>query len=332
LFDGSPDHRRATERAKIPVPKVHLYCTAQDNPVKAAWILMDYMPGKELRGCFNDFDANQTTQLAADLAHVVSQLFSITSNFCGSLIRDFSLTGDQVPPRYEMPNLDPDSMVLAYSKHAEGKFLIGPIYETPFLDVNFKVPAKSFGPFDSERKYLEAIAVHKMPARTSDNLSDEVFKNILKIYDVVRPLYRHTPKDNRTFHFAHAYLNPLNILVNPETGAVTGILDWEMSGFRPAWLSATAPSCFDDDSRRFVVYKDGPYGYGEETEGDIKLIEDFRSKLNRDLSTHSWEGVELRAIFHNLCKELPENAAAWLECYQQRGWDEATRGPFPDLN
>jgi hypothetical protein len=230
--------------------------------------------------CFYDFNPEQATRTATDLARAVSELFSITSSHCGSLLRDLSLTEDQYPPRYNMTKNNPSS-VAPHTEIKDGNFIIGPINDIQFLDLNYKVPAASCGPFASERQFLEAIAFRGIPhTRAEDKLSCGDFEKILEIYDVVRPLYQTLP-DNRTFRFAHADLSDANILLNPDTGEVTGILDWEMSGFRPAWLSAAAPTWFDDDSNRFVVDddQDGREGYEDETEDDAKLREHFCSEL-----------------------------------------------------
>lgn len=47
--------------------------------------------------------------------------------------------------------------------------------------------------------------------------------------------YRERLPDGHSILFAHADLSWENILVDPETGGIQGILDWEMAGFWPAW-------------------------------------------------------------------------------------------------
>ena len=37
--------------------------------------------------------------------------------------------------------------------------------------------------------------------------------------------------DYKMLDFIHADLSQENILVDPSTGAITGIIDWEMAGF-----------------------------------------------------------------------------------------------------
>jgi aminoglycoside phosphotransferase len=47
--------------------------------------------------------------------------------------------------------------------------------------------------------------------------------------------YRRLLSDGHGIVFAHADLSWENILIDPETGKVTGVLDWEMAGFWPEW-------------------------------------------------------------------------------------------------
>ncbi|KAM0328189.1 hypothetical protein ACHAQA_005596 [Verticillium albo-atrum] len=47
--------------------------------------------------------------------------------------------------------------------------------------------------------------------------------------------YRGSFPDTHVILFAHADISGENILIDPVAGDVTGILDWEMAGFWPAW-------------------------------------------------------------------------------------------------
>ena len=75
----------------------------------------------------------------------------------------------------------------------------------------------------------------------------------------------------------------------PGVGGITGLIDWEMAGFPPAWLCATSGTWFDDDSCRFVVedHQDGPDGYGEDTEMDTVLRQTFLPSRKR-VTQHCW--------------------------------------------
>lgn len=47
--------------------------------------------------------------------------------------------------------------------------------------------------------------------------------------------YRSKLSDDHSIVFAHADISWENILVDPATGVVTAIVDWEMAGFWPEW-------------------------------------------------------------------------------------------------
>ena len=73
------------------------------------------------------------------------------------------------------------------------------------------------------------------------------------------------------FHLAHGDFSSYNILIDPDTGAVTGLIDWEMAGFRPAWLAAVGGGWFNDDSERFLMtdFQSSRDNYAEETPADV---------------------------------------------------------------
>jgi hypothetical protein len=51
--------------------------------------------------------------------------------------------------------------------------------------------------------------------------------------------YRQQPADNRGVVFTHADLCGDHIFVEPTTGRITGIIDWEMAGWWPAYWEYT---------------------------------------------------------------------------------------------
>ena len=73
-----------------------------------------------------------------------------------------------------------------------------------------------------------------------DNISTcGPFASVAPIKNYPRPeraaYYRNRLSEDFPIVFAHADISWENILVNPMTGAITGIIDWEMAGFWPEW-------------------------------------------------------------------------------------------------
>ena len=75
-----------------------------------------------------------------------------------------------------------------------------------------------------------------------------------------------------------------------------------------------------------------PDGYGEDTEMDTVLRQTFLTELEAHTPTllhHNRKGVELRAMFYNLCNDYTTNTRAWIKEYEEYEWDVTVRGEFP---
>ena len=310
---------------------------------------MEYVPGQRLADCWDEMGVPQRTRVAKDLARVMAEMFALTASHCGSLLRDLSLDDSKRSLRYEpsavnasvvdasiMDTLEVDAPDEAHTKVVDGDFLIGPVNDLSFLTVNKIVPASLCGPFVTERAFLEAFGYRNEFGGTKvlSRSNRWPIERMFEIYDVIRPLYEPPADSSAPFHFAHADLSVANLIVNPESGKIAGLIDWEMAGFRPAWLCATSGTWFNDDMCRFVMedHQDGPEGYGDETDIDTALRQAFLAELkthNPTLLEHNRQGVELRAMFHNLCNEYTANTTIWIVEYETHEWDVTRRGQFP---
>ena len=304
---------------------------------------MEYVPGQRLLDCWEDMGVPQKTTTAKDLARAMAEMFTVTASHCGSILRDLSLDDSERSLRYEPSTVDAfvvDAPVVDVDApneaHIDGDFLIGPVNDLVFLTHTKSVPASLCGPFTTERAFLEAIGYRREYGGTKviSKFHRWPIERMFEIYDIIRPLYAPQIDPSAPFHFAHADLSAANLLVDPKSGKITGLVDWEMAGFRPAWLCATSGTWFNDDPCRFVVFdqQDGPDGYGDDTETEVVLRQVFLDELkahNPILLEHNRKGVELRAMFHNLCHEYVQNTKAWITQYEKYEWDATRRGRFP---
>jgi RIO1 family len=104
------------------------------------------------------------------------------------------------------------------------------------------------------------------------------FEKTLEVYDVVTRFSRPTTistSHEETFHLAHGDFSSYNVLIDPDT--VTDI-DWEMAGFRSAWLAAVGGGWFNDDSERFLMTDDQSDrgNYADESPADAITRSQFR--------------------------------------------------------
>jgi hypothetical protein len=307
---------------------------------------MQYMPGTRLGDCLDNLTDAQSLRTAMDMADIMFSLFQITASRCGSVLpiqhssRDDSTLG-YVSPRhpFTIPNTnridDPLEVVTVVDTH----YFVGPVNDITFLNYPQQVPASSCGPFISERQWVEAFAfLGNPPTRLGEKPSLWAFEKVLEVYDFVTQRYWSSSpftssKGKEVFHLAHGDLSCYNILVDTDTGAITGLVDWEMAGFRPAWLAAAAGSWLNDDAERFLM-KDHQSRHGDyegEGPGDALNRARFRLRLahlDDNLFRHTFQGVELRALFYACCYECAGNAEIWLEHYIETEWSEKRRGPF----
>ena len=300
---------------------------------------MEYLPGEPLGDCFEKLNHEQKLRTSADLAGVMSSLFSITTSRIGSLLQ--ARCKDDSHLNHHCLRYPVDGLGYchpSYEVPRDVEFCIGPMNDITFLDYPDQVSPEFCGPFDSEFEFLEAFAFRARPP-TRQNTDYSAFEKIIQVYRTVRPLYRGfayslSDRPNETFHLAHGDLSSWNILVDPATGAITGVVDWEMAGFRPAWLAAVAPGWFNDDSDRFLMTDDQScrLEYADDTIRDPELLPHFRVQLasrNMELFRHYWLGPELRALFYACSYTYAGNAENWLRKYEEQEWNVEQRGAFP---
>ncbi|KIP07758.1 hypothetical protein PHLGIDRAFT_408172 [Phlebiopsis gigantea 11061_1 CR5-6] len=349
-------------RAKtaIPIPQVHLFCSTRENPVGAEWMVMDFVSGERLIDCWDELSLEAKRRATKDLASVMSELYAFTSSQCGSLFRDDSLNDEGRAKRFGNP---PSLPPTADSYNPSGQFKVGPINDFVFTEPLFSAPAERCGPFTSEQSFLEALAyanITDKDERVVKFLRDAREK-VIELYTSLHELYRRDVESKLSngflatdiFHFSHGDLSDTNILVDKETGEITGLIDWEVSGFRPAWLAAGRAGPLgdhgheddDDDDEDdagerepcFCLYRmfyEDPCSNPAAviTPDDKEVRESFLAELhthNDDLYIHHLYGKELREAYESLRYIFPGNIKVWLAMYHDYRWDASTMGEFP---
>ena len=309
---------------------------------------MQYMPGRCLGDCIENLTDSQKHRTGMDLATIMSSLFQITAPKCGSLVRsgyqdDTSLQYRSLRYPICSPKVTQGQTRSKAAAVPKDHFSIGPINDISFLEYPRQLPVELCGPFDTEREWMEAFAfggkVRTEPlTEERKKLELWAFEKTLEVYDVVAQFYQKsshsTFEESGMFHLAHGDLSTYNILIDPDTGAVTGLIDWEMAGSRPAWLAAVGGGWFNDDSERFLMTfeQSSRDNYAEETPTDAITRASFRLRLaalDEKLFRHYLLGLELRALFYACCYEFAGNAEGWLIKYEEHEWSVKQRGPFP---
>ena len=78
---------------------------------------------------------------------------------------------------------------------------------------------------------MEALAFYGKPPTRSGKRRCWAFEKILEVYiqDCSSGTEHYLCPPSKIFHLD---LSSYNILIGPDTGAIAGVIDWEMTGFR----------------------------------------------------------------------------------------------------
>ncbi|KAJ3561240.1 hypothetical protein NP233_g10315 [Leucocoprinus birnbaumii] len=342
-------------RTSIPVPKVFAYCSESSNPVGAEWLIMEYVRGVEMKNGWSNLGLPQKRKLALDLVDMYDQLSRLKADGCGGIYHCFGSADDWAvtatlpqtknlrTPRWEP--LRPESLreLRSYRNHSiRDTFILGPVNDLALLCPVETIPPPSQTPptFASE-EFFKLLAFNgNPPNRDYYDLPTrekcvELFQSIWKLYPNSTMFGPQADRSN--FCFSHGDLHSGNIFIDPESGAITGIIDWEAAAFRPLWTEVCGVGWFEEDEERFIIGADDPENFEHDTSsGDAELRAFFRTELykrNPDLFTSFLGGIELRAVLH-AATDYPRffcgDSDVFINCYYRLGyWNESRRGAFP---
>ena len=223
---------------------------------------------------------------------------------------------------------------------------IGPLQDCALLQYPLIVPSPSqTPPVFTATDYVRLLALNGFPS-TRSSYDKPTRDRVIELLQGLHSLYPHHPlfgpsSDPFIFRFCHGDLHDGNILVDPTTGKITGIVDWECAGFRPWWIGVAGIGWLEEDRERFLFRADCPNNFADDNSNsqyygsDGYLQAFFRTELHKrdqDLFSCFLGGVEMRALLHAATDEPgPEGESdIFLRLYKETGcWNESRRGLFP---
>ncbi|KZO90925.1 hypothetical protein CALVIDRAFT_602557 [Calocera viscosa TUFC12733] len=295
----------AREMCGVPTPKVLRWCAeAEKSDIGAAYILMEEVRGITLDEAASEGPIPETT--FASIADYQTQLARTRFNMIGSLHLKEDLPQD----------LQTRSLFAEGNTHkppvagSELKFALGPSVHRVFgrlIQEDILAGEANTGPWRDINSYLDAILFTEramIPVYGTDSQSEDPIDRLYREGDLDRLLaqfesaksYLLPPAEYEgVFVLQHPDLHASNVLVDPISKAVTGILDWEHAtiapisyqcGFPPLMkalhetstggqkdgesesrarsMEATTSECKDDGCQDTAIEKDS-----EEEEGDL---------------------------------------------------------------
>ncbi|KAL3496588.1 hypothetical protein BJX62DRAFT_221908 [Aspergillus germanicus] len=219
----------------IPVPRVYGYSSSENNPVGVEYILMENAKGIPLDTVWFTMSKRDRHTLASSFMDIEKRLFEVPIGSIGTALY--------------RPNTDQDT--------ASETFCIGPTVDSGCwygkragMDI-YREPSDSYR--ENPTGYLHSIAEREIewtqlfgkpldldfPHNTvfpGEKLPDDYLALLRKYLTFVSYLLS---KDS------DSHLNPYNLFVSPETGAISCILDWQHTIIEPRLLAAGYPHAFE---------------------------------------------------------------------------------------
>jgi aminoglycoside phosphotransferase (APT) family kinase protein len=305
------------EHTSVPIPHIIAYDSTADNELGFEWILMEKIPGVSLKTVWREMDMETKKRETRVVAQYVRQL------------RD-QCSFDAIGNLYFREDL------LDGTVHAEptrdGRFAIGPIV-TAFMFAGgrkLRLP-RNLGPYSDDAGYMAALTgaevedmkfLQSPDAQTHDDFDEDLAEEASAILEALRELQEvwETLFPSRpqalpsSFPLTHHDLSLSNILVDPATYKIAGIVDWECTGSRPGW------------EERYPVFLEG-----REIEGDAEPLIPGDEDPVRVEYWEDWEKTNLRPLWDEELGNVSHVGDAvdkmrlewrrqldWLEVYVER--------------
>ena len=245
------------KNTSIPVPRVIAFDSSADNELGFEWILMTKLPGVALKSLWESPELvwESRVRLTRSLAGYAKQLTSYKFPLMGNLY----------------PSNRPEFERIAWLKHhsAETRFIplpddpefaIGPVTTIPFFYGDRLGLHNSRGAFETSSSYLSSLLhLHissttnrKIAASANDECDEEdisEFEDAISAYEsllsVLPIIFPPEAGDPETFSLFHDDISTNNVLIDPTTHCITGIVDWECVSLQLSWDVVRVPQLLE---------------------------------------------------------------------------------------
>jgi len=324
--------RYIREQTNIPAPEIYAYEWSTSlglesrpsdygtrsrsyNEIGFEWILMECMPGRQLRHVWEDLGWQWKEKLVDDLAGWCCDMFKLRAGKIGNLYR-----------REDFDELGRGQAVEALG---EGEYVVDRMVSMGlFWDKRLQLEGLSRGPFSTAREWLQArlyaAKSDYMEQRLGADLDEDDLEDLETLNKLIETLEVNLNEffpaegaaEQDSFALTHDDITFQNLLLNSDTGNVTAFLDWECVSFVPLFKAASFPHVLQ--GRNYTGPRPDPAGYMKDEE---------TSRPNQLYFEHvkEWEQTRLRELFLKTMEGLP-GGQEWL--YAFRDVEQGKRRDF----
>ncbi|WEW56252.1 hypothetical protein PRK78_001691 [Emydomyces testavorans] len=262
----------------VPVPKVYGYSASADNPAGVEYIIMEKANGVRLDEKWFSLTKRERHKLASSFVGIEKRLFDIPFHAIGSIYFKSDVPSNLQVPLYSE----------AHESHEQDdtskRFCIGPIADYMFwygkraaLDIHrgpcmctFMIRIEQLDltalKGNDANHYLRSVAEKEIewtrrygkpleldfphngafPGKHSPDRYLALLEKYLALVPYLLPKVNSDPLNQPTLR--HPDLNPNNIFVYPENGAISCIIDWQHATIEPRLLVAGYPRAFENSA------------------------------------------------------------------------------------
>ncbi|PWY82151.1 hypothetical protein BO70DRAFT_291572 [Aspergillus heteromorphus CBS 117.55] len=251
---GPPRYTTASEVAtmdflrlilQVPVPKVLAYSACSNNPVGAEYIIMERVKGVSLASRWSSLTSDEVKNVMKQIAQMEEKVFTYSFPGYGSLYRTGDIEGEkQIPLAVE-------------------DFCIGPIAARQFWHGDRSNTRIDRGPWDSPEDCLMSAARREIactlhhakpqPRRTfllptTHDIDPSEHTSLLSKFIEIAPLLVPSSSHLASPILRHPDLSLSNILLEPDSSQILGIIDWQDTIVFPLFMQAGYPAFCEHDS------------------------------------------------------------------------------------
>ena len=303
------------------------YDASERTEFGLGWVAMTRVAGCPVAECWSDFGMEQKQRTIEELGALTRKLArSMAADEIGSMLADAAASGGQagvshgqlsLPRRNGANNMRPyqSSRTNSGGHDSASSFMRWAVEsEMAFLRQHQRSAARCFNMNMVRLRQCGMEDEIPIDASFASTTSGVYRKKLRALGDLAQTIIDAEDKEDDRFVLAHLHLSPENILVDEETGAVTGIVDWEFSGFVPEWLALAPPPWIAGESLPTWSEDGWKTDQEESPYGSVDELEQLRTTWGKAVA---WDG-------HIQTPQEPsEKRMMWKACLSE--WHELER-------
>ena len=322
----------------IPVPQVVAYSSSPCNELGFEWILMEKISGVPLEKVWDEMNFDAKMDFTVAFAPHMKQLQQLRFPMFGSIY--FADIWDKVDSKHFCPRCGyPSSSAAINDSYAamSKEFVIGRMVSTRFFrDKRLLVSDSLRGPFETTHQLLIAeteVLGHRIRKLSPNPGADyycevdirlaEDGAEVLDVFDTFHQIVSTAispvdgPEDVKMLW--HNDISLRNILVDPQTYQLMGIVDWESVSVIPAWDTSSWVPYF---LRGIEVLEPPPRA---------SLLEEDDKDMEAGAVRRDWELVLLRRKYAELVDPVYDVASALAEAVDLKMKVAASLNEFEEI-